>query len=142
MPDNKKAVEQAAAIEAKTDNKIVSVPPAAEPEVSAEVVAEVSAEVAAAIDIYSPIIWRVVKERVAFDREHGWVQADSMAVITAILKEEIGDKPDYNLLDAIEQVVNPSAFRIKLEGMVRKDGQTVLQKHEGKKRGSPQAVGY
>ena len=83
---------------------------------------------------YMAVLWKAVKAQVGQNREHGWGQADSMAAITAILAEEIGAAPDAMLLEAIDHVVNPSAFRQKLESVKRSDGQTILQKHEGKKR--------
>ena len=81
---------------------------------------------------YMAALWKAVKAQVGQNREHGWGQADSMAAITEILSVEI--EPDAMLLEAIDHVVNPSAFRQKLEGVKRSDGQTILQKHEGKKR--------
>lgn len=88
----------------------------------------------AKVNPYMAALWKTVKAQVGQNREHGWGQADSMVAIKAILAEEIGSDPDAMLLEAIDHVVNPSAFRQKLESVKRSDGETILQKHEGKKR--------
>lgn len=118
MPTETKPVEQAKSIPTP------SVPTPAAP----------TPEKAKHVNPYEKALWKAVKAQVGMNREHGWGQADSMAAITEILTEEIGDKPDAMLLAAIDHVVNPSAFRQKLESVKRSDGQTILQKHEGKKR--------
>ena len=60
---------------------------------------------------------KAVKERIGNDKDHGWGQADSMHVIETLIVAECGvEKEDIvELLDAINHVVNPSAFRQKLE---------------------------
>jgi hypothetical protein len=60
---------------------------------------------------------KAVKDRVGNDKDHGWGQADSLHVIETLIIEECGvTKEDIvDLMDAISNVVNPSAFRQKLE---------------------------
>lgn len=78
------------------------------------------------------------------DRNHGWGAADSKAVIEAVIMEDVlqfrevkenADKvygPSAKAMELIGEVVNPSAFRQKLESAKRPDGQTVLAKSEKK----------
>ncbi len=54
-----------------------------------------------------------------------------------------GNPKDAGIAEAIGQVVNPSAFRIVLEGIKRADGQTILEKHVGGKRNATlKTMGY
>lgn len=100
----------------------------------------------------SPILeafQEAVKSQIGDNRNHGWGAKDSMAVIDAVVaadaSEEIeklvkeGKQPGAYSLSAeatefIEQVINPSAFRQKLESAKRPDGQTVLAKSEKNER--------
>jgi len=56
-----------------------------------------------------------VEARVAGDKNHGWGADDSMAVIAAIWESEVGEAMPSEAAGRIREVVNPSAFRQKLE---------------------------
>lgn len=84
--------------------------------------------------------------RIGDDRHHGWGAADSAEVIEVVIMEDVAifredkgnaDKvygPSEAAMSLIGDVINPSAFRQKLESAKRPDGQTVLQKSETKER--------
>ena len=44
-----------------------------------------------------------------------WGQQDSVDFIMAMIENEVGEKPDEQFAGFIAEVVNPSAFRQKLE---------------------------
>lgn len=71
-----------------------------------------------------------VKAQINGDKQHGWGQQDSIAVIQAVLCNETGSSAEdlKPLMALIEPLVNPSAFRQKLES------QGVLAKSEKKQR--------
>lgn len=76
-----------------------------------------------------------VVKQINGNRNHGWGQKDSEAVIAAIWESETGEKIDANVMALIADVINPSAFRQKLE-KAKLPGQeiTMLQAQESKKR--------
>ncbi len=82
--------------------------------------------------------WDTVKHQISGNRKHGWHQKDSMAVIDAVVAEDAaqagGSAKDYSLsqtaTELINEVVNPSAMRQKLES---KDV-NMLDKSEVKER--------
>lgn len=60
----------------------------------------------------------IVKARIDGDMQHGWGVDDSMAVIAALWEEETGSPLDMGEAETgglIKAVVNPSAFRQRLE---------------------------
>ncbi len=85
---------------------------------------------------------RVVDERIAGDRDHGWVADDSMPAIEALVAKDAemskaSDVAKFTLSDEamaiIKAVVNPSGFRQQLEA---KDGLNRLDKSDSKRGGS------
>lgn len=56
-----------------------------------------------------------VKARINGNKAHGWGADDSMHVISELFKNETGEPLDEAVAQFIRQVVNPSAFRQKLE---------------------------
>jgi hypothetical protein len=82
----------------------------------------------------------VVNAQIGGDKQHGWGNKDSMAVIESIVAEDAalndGDVKQFTLSDEamriIALVVNPSAFRQQLES--KDDGR--LTKVEAKRTGS------
>ena len=81
-----------------------------------------------------------VDGQIAGDKQHGWGNKDSLAVIESIVAEDAalsdGDVKQFTLSDEALQfigvVINPSAFRQQLEG--KDDGR--LTKVEAKRVGS------
>lgn len=76
-----------------------------------------------------------VKAAIGEDRNHGWGVDDSCEVIETLIAEEMGEGkvPSEELMRFIKMVVNPSAFRQKLEETKRPDGLSVLAKSEKKR---------
>lgn len=75
-----------------------------------------------------------VKAQIGGNREHGWGLADSSAVIDQIVAEHheaVAKNKGLTaeMLAAIEEVINPSAFRLKLES----DSVNMLNKGESRK---------
>ncbi len=83
-----------------------------------------------------------VDGQIAGDRNHGWVGADSLATVEAIVAEDAslskcGDVAKFTLsgeaLAMISAVINPSAFRQQLEDP---KGLNKLDKSDAKRSGS------
>jgi hypothetical protein len=77
------------------------------------------------------VFQKAVKERINGDKDHGWGVEDSLSVIIALVADNAGVEPqdleaDLEFIGAIRSVVNPSAFRQKLESaeILSKEGKT------------------
>lgn len=84
-----------------------------------------------------------VKAQIGDDRNHGWGNEDSLAVIDAVVAADAevaaeagGTLEKYTLSDDaqffVRKVVNPSAFRQVLETEKKPNGETILAKSEKK----------
>lgn len=86
-----------------------------------------------------------VKAQINDDRQHGWGIEDSRNVIVDVIcedasahneeKPEQAYSPSKEAVELMARVINPSAFRQRLESAKRPDGQTVLQAAEKGTRG-------
>lgn len=82
-----------------------------------------------------------VKAQINGDRKHGWGVEDSLAIIIALLADETGataddiKKDSAEMVACIKSVINPSAFRQKLEA---KGG--LLDEAESKRSGTIKGV--
>ena len=56
-----------------------------------------------------------VKTRIAGNKDHGWGVDDSMAVIKALWEDNTGEAMDSLYEEQVKRVINPSAFRQRLE---------------------------
>ena len=76
-----------------------------------------------------------VMGQVGSDRKHGWGVDDSCVVIESLIAEVLpeGETPSDEMMKLIKLVVNPSAFRQRLESAKRPDGQSVLAESKGKR---------
>lgn len=56
-----------------------------------------------------------VEARINGDKNHGWGVEDSLAVIVKLVENEVGEAPDEAWQALARSVINPSAFRQRLE---------------------------
>ena len=66
------------------------------------------------------VFQRAVKKRINGNKDHGWGVEDSLSVIIELVADNAGVEPkdleaDPEFIEAIRSVINPSAFRQKLE---------------------------
>lgn len=66
------------------------------------------------------VFQKAVKARINGNKDHGWGVEDSLRVIIALVADNAGVEPedleaDPEFIEAIRQVINPSAFRQRLE---------------------------
>jgi len=78
---------------------------------------------------------KTVVKQINGNRNHGWGQKDSEAVVAAIWESETGEPIDPEVMKLIADVINPSAFRQKLEkAILPGQKETMLAQQESKKR--------
>lgn len=66
------------------------------------------------------VFQKAVKKRINGNKDHGWGVEDSLSVIIELVADNAGVEPkdleaDPEFIEAIRNVVNPSAFRQRLE---------------------------